>query len=359
MYKLPDMMLVLISRKKFCLKILPGTIAIIAMLVLSNLALFAANEKKQEDISISDLAYSLKATLEYDPLVHAGTITKEGRSVRFAVDVPYVLLDWTIVKEVPAPYESVTSLQIKKEFAQTVQEFFELKPRTSSKYLVKAIVIDPGHGGKDPGAIGEFEDFKLQEKDVNLSIALRLADLLRLRYPERTITLTRSSDIYPTLEERVEMANKIKLEETEAIIYISIHANASFNKNTKGFEVWYLNPNYRRTVVDEKTAKEKGEDIAPIINIMLEEEFTTESIILAQKVYQRMDRIIGDKSPARGIRAEEWFVVRNAKMPSILIEVGFVTNKSEALLLSQAGYLRQIADAIYNGVCDFIEHFEQ
>ena len=111
--------------------------------------------------------------------------------------------------------------------------------------------------------------------------------------------------------------------------------------------------------MDEKTAKEKGEDIAPIINIMLEEEFTTESIILAQKVYQRMDRIIGDRSPARGIRAEEWFVVRNAKMPSILIEVGFVTNKSEALLLSQAGYLRQIADAIYNGVCDFIEHFEQ
>jgi N-acetylmuramoyl-L-alanine amidase len=91
---------------------------------------------------------------------------------------------------------------------------------------------------------------------------------------------------------------------------------------------------------------------------MLEEEFTTESIILAQKVYQRMGKMIGDQSPARGIRAEEWFVVRNAKMPSILIEVGFVTNKNEATLLSQAGYLRRIADAIYNGVCDFIEHFE-
>ncbi len=359
MHNLPDMILVLISRKRFCLKILYKTLAMLAMIALCILPLFGANDTKQEDMSISDLACSLKATLEYDPLVHAGTITKEGRSVRFAMDVPYVLLDWTIVKEVPAPYESATSLQIKEEFARTVQEFFEIKSQISSRYLVKAIVIDPGHGGKDPGAIGEFEDFKLQEKDVNLSIALRLADLLRLRYPEKTIVLTRSSDIYPTLEERVEKANKIELEETEAIIYVSIHANASFNKNTKGFEVWYLNPNYRRTVVDERTAKEKGEDIAPIINIMLEEEFTTESIILAQKVYQRMDRIIGDRSPARGIRAEEWFVVRNAKMPSILIEVGFVTNKAEALLLSQAGYLRQIADAMYNGVCDFIEHFEQ
>jgi len=182
---------------------------------------------------------------------------------------------------------------------------------------------------------------------------------LRIRYPDRTILLTRTDDSYPSLEQRVDIANTIKLGETEAIIYVSIHANASFNKNTRGFEVWYLNPDYRRTVVDEQTAKEKGQDIAPIINTMLEEEFTTESIILAQKVYQRMGKMIGGESPGRGIKAEEWFVVRNAKMPSILIEVGFVTNRNEALLLTQAGYLRRIADAIYNGVCDFIEHFEQ
>jgi N-acetylmuramoyl-L-alanine amidase len=225
--------------------------------------------------------------------------------------------------------------------------------------MVKAIVIDPGHGGKDPGAIGEFEDLRLQEKDINLSIARRLSDLLRLRYPERSILLTRMDDTYPSLDERVEMANQIELNETEAIIYISIHTNASFNKNTKGFEVWYLNPDYRRTVVNEKTAKEKGEDLTPIINTMLEEEFTTESIILAQKVYTRLAKMIGDTSLARGIRPEEWFVVRNAKMPSILIEVGFITNKDEAKLLSEPAYLRKIAYALYNGVCDFIDYFEQ
>jgi N-acetylmuramoyl-L-alanine amidase len=318
---------------------------------------FAA-EPPEKDITLSSLAKSLNASLEYDPLTRSGTLEKEGKTVRFALDTPYVLFDWTVLKALPPPYEDQDSIRVKKEFDVALRQFFDTKQAPHSKYTVKAIVIDPGHGGKDPGAIGEFENFRIQEKDVNLAIALRLAELLRIRYPERIIQLTRTDDTYPSLEERVDMANKIKLAESEAIIYVSIHANASFNKNTHGFEVWYLNPNYRRTVVDEQTAKEKGEDIAPIINTMLEEEFTTESIILAQKVYQRMGKMIGDQSPARGIRAEEWFVVRNAKMPSILIEVGFVTNKNEATLLSQAGYLRRIADAIYNGVCDFIEHFE-
>jgi N-acetylmuramoyl-L-alanine amidase len=319
----------------------------------------AAENPSTQDINITVLADSLNASLEYDPLIRAGTLSKDGQVARFAVDVPYVLFDWNMIKEVPAPYESEGALIVKKEFARVLQGFFTQKAHAANKFSVKAIVIDPGHGGKDPGAIGEFEKFTLREKEVNLIVAHRLADLLRIRFPERKIILTRSDDTYPSLEDRVEMANEIELGPNDAIIYISIHSNASFNKNTHGFEVWYLNPDYRRTVVDEKTAREKGKDIAPIINSMLEEEFTTESIILAQKVYHRLGTMIGDKSPARGIRAEEWFVVRNANMPSILIEVGFVTNKEEAQLLSQASYLRRIGDALYNGVCDFIEYFEQ
>lgn len=344
----------------YCKMAATKSFALVFVFILCGIVLAPAEvTHQQEDENLSDLVRSLTATLEYDPLSHAGTIKKAGHDVRFALGVPYVLLDWSVIKAVPSPYEADDSLRVKQEFVNALREFFQTKPGVSSKYLVKAIVIDPGHGGKDPGAIGEFTDFKLQEKDINLIIASRLAELLRIRYPDRAILLTRTDDSYPSLEQRVDMANTIKLNETEAIVYISIHANASFNKNTRGFEVWYLNPDYRRTVVDEETAKEKGQDIAPIINTMLEEEFTTESIILAQKVYQRMGKMIGDDSPGRGIKAEEWFVVRNAKMPSILIEVGFVTNRDEALLLAQAAYLRRIADAIYNGVCDFIEHFEQ
>jgi len=324
--------------------------------------LFSASAVEFEtglDVALPDLARELGAAFEYNPLTKSGTLEKNGRTVRFSEGLPYVLLDWSSLKQLPAPFETESTIAVKAEFAEALRTFFSEKRTSSARYTIKAIVIDPGHGGKDPGAIGEFDGMRIQEKDLNLEVGLRLSQLLQLRFPERKILMTRTDDSYPSLEDRVELANSIKLAETEAVIFISIHANASFNKNTNGYEVWYLNPNFRRTLVDEKTAREKGEDIAPIINTMLEEEFTTESIILAKKVYKRLGQMIGEFSSARGIRAEEWFVVRNAKMPSILIEMGFVTNKAEMQLLSQPAYLRKIADAIYNGVCDFIEHFEQ
>ncbi len=335
---------------------IPLLVAIFLWCIITS---FGAESYISTEIPLPDLAKDIGASFEYNPLTKSGVLEKNGRTVRFSEGFPYVLLDWTLLKELPPPIETEMTIAVKPEFAEAIRKFFSEKRSGSSRYTIKAIVIDPGHGGKDPGAIGEFDGMRLQEKDLNLEVGLRLAQLLQLRYPERNILMTRSDDSYPSLEERVELANSIKLAETEAVIFISIHANASFNKNTNGYEVWYLNPNFRRTLVDEKTAKEKGEDLAPIINTMLEEEFTTESIILAQKVYRRLGQTIGEFSPPRGIRAEEWFVVRNAKMPSILIEMGFVTNKIEMQLLSQPAYLRKIADAVYNGVCDFIEHFEQ
>ncbi len=111
-------------------------------------------------------------------------------------------------------------------------------------------------------------------------------------------------------------------------------------------------------MVDAELEKRLGEDIAPIMNAMLEEEFTTESVILARQILGRMEKAIGKQSPNRGLRAEEWFVVRNARMPSVLIETGFITNSTEAVLLSQDAYLFRIADAIYNGIVDFVTYFE-
>ena len=196
------------------------------------------------------------------------------------------------------------------------------------------------------------------EKDLALDLSLKVYNALRLRFPDKQILISRKGDSYPTLEERVAMANEVKLGPEEAIIYVSIHANASFNKNGKGFEVWYLNPDYRRTLVDSDNAKALGEDIASIWNQMLEEEFTTESIMLARKIVEGLQAGIGADSPNRGIRAEEWFVVRNAKMPSVLVEAGFVTNPDEAKLLSSEDYLKRLANGIYTGIVDFVGYFE-
>jgi len=313
-----------------------------------------------EVLSLLDFGKTMKASVAFDPLTKTGYIEQNGFFVSFALDQPFIALDWKELKKVGAPYLSGETVLLPADFVKETSKYLSEKNTPKrEKYSVATILVDPGHGGKDTGAIGDLGEMRLLEKDLTLEVSKRVVDLLSARYPGRNILITREGDSYPTLDERVAMANSVELKKDEAVIYVSIHANASFNKNAKGFEVWYLNPEYRRTVVDANTVREKGTEIAPILNAMLEEEFTTESIILARKVYDRLGAALGSQSPGRGIRAEEWFVVRNAKMPSILIEMGFITNPEEGALLSGSGYLRKIGDAIYNGVVDFIDHFER
>ena len=313
-----------------------------------------------DGVSLMEFGETAKAEIAFDPLTSSGYLEQKGVFVAFAIDQPFITLDWKNIKRVDAPYLEGSRVMLPPGFAREVSSYFSGKnAQRKEKYSVATILIDPGHGGKDTGAIGDIGGMRLLEKDLTLEVSKRVVELLKSSYPDRKILITREGDSYPTLDERVAMANSATLKNDQAVIYVSIHANASFNKNAKGFEVWYLNPEYRRNVVDATTAKEKGTDIAPILNAMLEEEFTTESIILARQVYDRLGAAVGAQSPGRGIRPEEWFVVRNAKMPSILIEMGFITNPEEGSLLAGSGYLRKIGDAIYNGIVDFIDNFER
>lgn len=329
----------------------------IATVVLAILVLTSA--AALEAVPLLEFGKTIKAGIAFDPLTGSGHIEQNGFFVSFVLDQPFIVMDWKSLKSVGAPFISGGKVMVPEDFSREVSAYFTMRnaPR-KERYSVATILIDPGHGGKDTGAISEVGGMRLLEKDLTLEVSRRVVELLRASYPGRNILITREGDSYPTLDERVSMANSTEMKQDEAVIYVSIHANASFNKNAKGFEVWYLNPEYRRTVVDADTVKEKGAEIAPILNAMLEEEFTTESIILARKVYDRLGAALGKRSPGRGIRAEEWFVVRNAKMPSILIEMGFITNPEEGSLLAGSGYLRTIGDAIYNGIVDFIDHFE-
>ena len=311
-------------------------------------------------VSLTEFGDTVKAEIAFDPLTSSGYLEQKGAFLAFAIDQPFIALDWKTIKRVGAPYLDGARVMLPPDFAREARSYFsEKNAQKKEKYSVATILIDPGHGGKDTGAIGEIGGMRLLEKDLTLEVSKRVVELLKSSYPDRKILITREGDSYPTLDERVAMANSATLKNDQAVIYVSIHANASFNKNAKGFEVWYLNPEYRRNVVDATTMKEKGTDIAPILNAMLEEEFTTESIILARQVYDRLGAAVGSQSPGRGIRPEEWFVVRNAKMPSILIEMGFITNPDEGSLLAGSGYLRKIGDAIYNGIVDFIDSFER
>ena len=95
------------------------------------------------------------------------------------------------------------------------------------------------------------------------------------------------------------------------------------------------------------------------MNSMLEEEYTTESIMIAKYIMDGLQAQIGKESTARGIRAEEWFVVKNSNMPAVLIELGFVSNEKEAMLLNDEKYLKKATLGIYNGIAAFVTHFER
>ena len=150
----------------------------------------------------------------------------------------------------------------------------------------------------------------------------------------------------------------MKVGENEAVLFISVHVNSSLNKTSSGYEVWYLSPGYRRTVLD-KSSVDYDKNLFTIMNSLLEEEYTTESIMIAKFIMDGLQAQIGKESTARGIRAEEWFVVKNSNMPAVLIELGFVSNEKEAMLLNDDKYLKKATLGIYNGIAAFVTHFER
>ncbi len=300
-------------------------------------------------------------TLYWDTLSASGIIEKNGHQISFQAENPLCMLDSSALIITDAPVLKDGMLYVTDGFISSAEEYFK-SAGGADGFKIGAILIDPGHGGKDPGASGTFKvngkTIKVQEKDVVLSIGKMLYSRLKAAYPEKQIIMTRYGDTFPQLSERTDIANNVKLGANEAILYVSIHANASLNKASSGYEVWYLSPGYRRTVLD-KSATGGDNSLFPILNSMMEEEYTTESILIAKFIMDGLGAQIGNLSKARGIKAEEWFVVRNANMPSVLVEVGFVTNEKEALNLNTESYLQKIALGIYNGISAFVTHFER
>jgi N-acetylmuramoyl-L-alanine amidase len=307
------------------------------------------------------------AELRWDPFFGAGVLRIAGRYVAFNTGKPgetgYILVDGRELISVPLPWLDKGMLL----FPETLVSILSGIPGAAaaedqSRFRIAAIIVDPGHGGKDTGAIGNHlingKPLRVVEKDITLKVSKLLHSRLSAAYPDKRVFLTREGDTYPTLEDRVVIANSVSLQENEAIVFVSIHANASFNKHARGYEVWYLSPDYRRTLIDEKKYADST-DVIPILNAMMEEEFTTESIMIAQAITNRIAESMGKLLPSRGIKAEEWFVVRNARMPSVLVELGFVTNEEDARLLTDDACLQNFSDALYKGIADFVASFER
>ncbi|MEI0566182.1 N-acetylmuramoyl-L-alanine amidase [Brachyspira pulli] len=255
---------------------------------------------------------------------------------------------------------------LKKAFNPAVNKFNEK--------TISTIIIDPGHGGKDPGAIGIN---KLFEKDVVLSFSLELEEELKKIMPDVKIVLTRKGDIYPTLEERFKIANdaaKINTDKSKNALFVSVHANASFSPSAKGFEAYFVSAQesseYARAVsmfenealvkFDNIDTSKYEKDSSQIThNYMLVEQYQKESRLLAESITEQVLKVSGVARRTKPVQNALFYVLKGAIMPSTLIELGFITNPDDAKFMKTKETRLKMVKATAEGIKQYIELFEK
>jgi N-acetylmuramoyl-L-alanine amidase len=218
---------------------------------------------------------------------------------------------------------------------------------------VRRIVIDPGHGGTDPGAVGPNG---LKEKDVVLAIGLKLARKIREETGIEAI-MTRSTDVFIPLEERTAIANKVN-----ADLFVSIHANASLNKAASGIETYYLNlaktdKAARVAARENNTSLAKVSLLQTILFDLMANHKINDSARMADEVQKSLHARVAKKYQGvknLGVKQGPFYVLVGATMPSILVETAFLSNDHEAELLTDEDYQHTAAAGILDGIRSYI-----
>src|SRR3989339_710585 len=226
----------------------------------------------------------------------------------------------------------------------------------SSKFLfgIRRIVVDAGHGGADSGAIG-FRGTK--EKLVNLAVAKKLAESLKENGYE--VFMTRNEDVFIPLEDRTHFANKAK-----ADLFISIHCNASLQNKTRGFEIYFLSENATDRAAEavanmensvialEKHNNGVKKDIEKLLLAMAVNQFINESSSLCGIVNQEVCNELSNLDN-RGVKQANFYVLRGATMPAVLVELAFLSNSKDEKLLNQKKFQKKMVKAIFDGIKEY------
>ena len=229
-----------------------------------------------------------------------------------------------------------------------------LQPATIRKHPVR-VMIDPGHGGKDPGAIGPTG---LKEKDVVLEIGRKIREKLS-RSGEFDVRMTRDEDVFIPLEERTAMANKGR-----ADIFVSLHINASRNQRAEGFSTYVLSRGASNREDLELAARENGVPIRKFqgVKFIIDDMFTgarkNESLRLAKTVNDAVVRHVSTRYPGvhtLGLKQAPFYVLVGARMTAVLVEASFISNAREESRLRDPSCLDGIAD----GVVEAIRYYGQ
>ncbi|MCC6140925.1 MAG: N-acetylmuramoyl-L-alanine amidase [Nitrospira sp.] len=217
----------------------------------------------------------------------------------------------------------------------------------------KTIVIDPGHGGKDPGARGARGT---EEKDITLKVALRLRDLLS-KQPGLRVLMTRDQDVFVELEERAKFANR-----HDADLFVSIHVNSHPSRAVKGIEIYHFGEAKDQRAL-EVAARENG---TPLNSTGAGVEYFLADLLTAKKIEESMELAWTAKESLvahmsghyhitdHGVKTAPFYVLRYTSMPSILAEIAYISNPSEEDLLRKTSFTRDVADSLLSGVTSFL-----
>ena len=231
------------------------------------------------------------------------------------------------------------------------------------KWNFDVVVIDAGHGGKDPGAIGIGN---LKEKDVTLGIALKLGEIIKKEMPDVKVVYTRNNDSFIDLYKRGKIAN-----ENNGKLFISIHCNSSKKKPTdaSGAEVYLLRPG--RTEEAIEIAETENSVIEYEDNPQRYEKLTDENFILVSMAHSsymkysekfaeilHKDFDVNLKMKSRGVKQAGFYVLVGASMPSVLIETGFISNKEDSKFLKSASGQKQVAESIFSSIKSYRKYYE-
>ncbi len=231
----------------------------------------------------------------------------------------------------------------------------EPQPRVQPvpRQTIKTIVIDPGHGGKDPGARGAHGT---EEKDITLKVALLLRDLLS-KEPDTRVLMTRDRDVFIELEDRAKFANS-----NNADLFVSIHVNSHPQKGIKGIEIYHFGEAKDQRAL-EVAARENG---TPLSSTGVSWEYLVADLLTAKKIEDSLElawttkqamvtRLNGHYNTVdHGVKTAPFYVLRFTTMPSILAEIAYISNPAEEQLLKSASFLARVAEALFDGVKTFV-----
>lgn len=318
------------------------------------------------DISGARLAMTSK-----EPVPVEDGLLRQVRVGQYSAEVVRVVLDMMSLRDhkafiLPDPHRLVIDLQGQTAAETTVVREEPAKAERSARpgapvknkkaslplgnsAAIRKIVLDPGHGGKDPGAIGVGG---VMEKDVVLSIAKKLAVKLRNEMGVQVV-LTRKDDRFVALEDRTYIANA-----EDADLFISLHMNASPNAEARGIETYYLNNTtdeaaMRLAARENGSARKNVSDLQFILSDMTQNMKLEDSVTLAHRLQQSM---VGGMSKALGevrdlgVKTALFYVLVGARMPSVLVEMSFVTHRVEGSAMSREAGQDAMVNSLFDGI---------